>query len=421
MQVGLARLARSVAARSCGRPLPGPRDNRGVPKVRPTFASASVFGEPLAAALDGASARVRAALGGRVDAALLFLSTSYGDDAAYAGRRVRRALRAPHLVGCTAAGVCGSDGESESVQGVSILGVQGDPLRFDPFAFEPRATAAEGGSLRFLARRRRAPVFVTLSDPFSVDPDRMVRRFEATFPRARVVGGLASGGARPGSHWLYCNDSVSNAGCVGMVVTGVGVRTVVSQGCRPVGRRFVVTKMKDGRVLGLSGEPALDVIQRELASLPDGDRELARRHLLVGRVAHEARDDFRRGDFLVRNLLGVVPEEKAIVVGDRLRLGQTLQLQLRDRAAAEEDLDVLLAAARAKGPVGAALLFTCAGRGQALFGRRSADVEAVRRRFGDVPLAGFACAGELGPVGGRSFLHGFTASVALLEGKAVPA
>ena len=384
----------------------------------PTFASASVFGRPLRSALETVCSQVLERLGGVPDFAVLFVSTQYVPDCAGAPREVRTRLGGPPLIGCTGAGVCGTEGESEETPGVALLAGRGLGASLRPFRLDreqltlgdPAGAVREEVGLDTAA----AGSFLLLADPFSADPEALLRALEQTYPGVPATGGLASGASRPGGHGLFLNDDVHTDGVIGWAFCERRLRTVVSQGCRPVGRRVVVTKMKDGRVLGLSGEPALDVVEREVAALPERDRVLSARNLLVGRVAFEAREDFGRGDFLVRNLVGVIPPERSIVVGDRLRLGQTLQLQLRDRAAAEEDMDVLYAAAAHLAPASAALLFTCAGRGRALFGRSGADVEGVHRAFGDLPLAGFACGGEIGPVGGRNFVHGFTASLALL-------
>jgi len=98
-----------------------------------------------------------------------------------------------------------------------------------------------------------------------------------------------------------------------------------------------------------------------------------------------------------------------------VRLGQTLRLQVRDAAAAHEDLMEALgreAAALGRPPAGA-LLFTCNGRGSGMFGTPDHDARAVDEAFSHAPTGGFFCAGEFGPVGGRNFVHGFTATVAV--------
>ncbi len=196
-----------------------------------------------------------------------------------------------------------------------------------------------------------------------------------------------------------------------MFVDGVTVETVVSQGCRPIGQPFTVTGADGNVVLGLGGQPALARLQELASEATEEDRELLRRGLQVGLVVNEHQVEFSRGDFLVRNVLGADPDAGSITVGDRVTVGQTLQFQVRDRAAADEDLRALLEQRDAAG----ALLFTCNGRGQHLFGAPDHDSGTVAELLGPVATAGAFCAGELGPIGGRNFLHGFTASLALFS------
>jgi small ligand-binding sensory domain FIST len=183
----------------------------------------------------------------------------------------------------------------------------------------------------------------------------------------------------------------------------------VSQGCRPIGRPYVVTKAEQNLIEELAGKPAMERLQELAAAATEDERELLRQGLHVGLVVDEHKADFARGDFLVRNLLGADEQTGALAVGEQVGVGQTVQFHVRDAAAADEDLRELLADADAD----AALLFTCNGRGRHLFGVADHDAGLVEKLLGPIPLAGAFCAGEIGPVGGRNFLHGFTASLAL--------
>ena len=207
------------------------------------------------------------------------------------------------------------------------------------------------------------------------------------------------------------DDEVSRDGAVGVFLDGVDVGTVVSQGCRPVGQAFTVTRAERNLVLELGGQPALQRLQELAAGADEAERELLRRGLQVGVVVDEHQAEFARGDFLVRNVLGADPDAGAVAVGDQIEVGQTLQFQVRDGAAADEDLRALLGAQRAAG----ALLFTCNGRGSHLFGTADHDSGLLDQLLGPLAVAGAFCAGELGPIGGRNFLHSFTASVALFR------
>ncbi len=197
----------------------------------------------------------------------------------------------------------------------------------------------------------------------------------------------------------------------------VGARCIVSQGCRPIGRPFVITRARENVILELAGKPPLARLQELWQQLGPEDQQLFQRGLHVGRVINEYQGGFQRGDFLVRNVLGLDRDTGALAITDRVRVGQTVQFHVRDAATADEDLHALLQidlSAGAKRPAGA-LVFSCNGRGSRMFDQPDHDARAVRAEAGEIPLAGFFAAGELGPVGGQNFLHGFTASVVLFE------
>jgi len=200
----------------------------------------------------------------------------------------------------------------------------------------------------------------------------------------------------------------------------VRIRHVVSQGCRPIGRPFIVTKAQDNVLLELGGRPAFDQLREVYQQLAPADQQLVQRGLHVGQVINEYQEQFDRGDFLVRNVQGIDSARGSIAIGDFVRVGQTVQFHIRDAATADEDLEALLSAAaeQSSGPTAGALVFTCNGRGTRLFPEPHHDAQAVARRWPGLPTAGFFAQGEIGPIGGKNFLHGFTASIALFEGEA---
>jgi len=208
------------------------------------------------------------------------------------------------------------------------------------------------------------------------------------------------------------------SGAVAVLVHGpVEIRAVVSQGCRPIGRHFVVTKAEQNVILELSGKPPLAQLQEVFDTLTPREQELVQSGLHVGRVINEYQETFGRGDFLVRNVVGADRKSGAIAIGDFVRPGQTVQFHIRDAETADEELRELLSAARDSGggsPLGA-LMFTCNGRGTRMFSQPHHDAGALGEVLGGIPLAGFFAQGEIGPVGGHSFLHGFTASIALFS------
>jgi small ligand-binding sensory domain FIST len=257
-----------------------------------------------------------------------------------------------------------------------------------------------------------------VGDPFSLPTDLLLLRVNEDYPGLRIVGGMASGVSAAGQCRLFLDGTVHNEGAVGVLLQGsFGLRPVVSQGCRPIGRPFVVTKGEENVILQLGGKPPLSVLQELWQSLDERDKKLFQQGLHVGRVINEYQSDFQRGDFLIRNVIGLDRTTGALAITDRVRVGQTLQFQVRDAATADEDLHALLQfdlVAHVKPPV-SALLFSCNGRGSRLFGVADHDVGVLRAEAGPIPVAGFFAQGELGPVGGQNFIHGFTASVALFE------
>jgi small ligand-binding sensory domain FIST len=202
-----------------------------------------------------------------------------------------------------------------------------------------------------------------------------------------------------------------------MLHGGVSLRTVVSQGCRPIGRHFVITKAERNVIYELGGRPALLQLKEIFDDLPTREQQLVQHGLHVGRVVNEYQDTYAQGDFLIRNVMGIDPDHGSVVIADFVRTGQTVQFQIRDAQTADEEMRQLLSSVRkdrtAK-PAGA-LLFTCNGRGTRLFPAPHHDAGVIRHVLGDIPLAGFFAAGELGPVGGKNFMHGFTASIALFD------
>ena len=259
-----------------------------------------------------------------------------------------------------------------------------------------------------------------LTDPFSFPADTFLRRLEQDRPEVRVIGGVASAARGPGGNRLVLHDRkrapgiprdewIQARGAVGVVLEGVPVTTVVSQGCRPIGVPFVVTKRHHNLIEELAGVPALTRLQECVEAATEDDRALMRAGLQLGVVVDEHQSEFARDDFLVRAVLGADHESGSIAVGDTVEVGQTVQFHVRDAAAADEDLRALLGEVDAS----AALLFTCTGRGQQFFGVPDHDAALVDQIVGPLPVAGAFCEGELGPIGGRNSLHTFTASLAL--------
>ena len=233
-----------------------------------------------------------------------------------------------------------------------------------------------------------------------------------------VVGGMASAGYGPGENALIRNDQVFKQGMVGVSLSGpaLEVQTVVSQGCRPFGKTYVITKAHDNIIESLGGRPALSALRDAVMDLAEPDRQLLSKGLFVGRAISEYKEKFGRGDFLVRSVMNVDNETGAVTIGDHVRIGQTIQFQVRDAATATEDLALLLSPHGVPKAAGG-LLFSCNGRGTRLFDASSHDIHAANAALPQTPVAGFFAAGELGPVGQRNFMHGHTASFALFRNR----
>ena len=370
---------------------------------------------------DGAASEVVGRLaeglaGETADLALVFASTHHAGTLERVAREARSRGVARRLIGCTGESIVGDDREVEEGPALSAwaASLPGVDLAFHRLSFE-------GGELRGWgadpADGRPTPsTLLLLGDPFSFPPDQALGRLGELSPGVRVVGGMASAGQIPRGNRLLLDGETYRDGAVAVEIRGpVGLRTVVSQGCRPIGRTFVVTRAERNVIRELGRRPALEVLREVFEGLDDGDRERVKQGLHIGRVISEYQESFRRGDFLVRNVLGA-DESGGVAVTDVIRVGQTVQFHVRDAASADDDLRSLLESARSErpgAPVRGALLFTCNGRGTRLFDAPNHDAGVVREVVGPVPVAGFFAMGELGPVGGQNFVHGFTASVVL--------
>ncbi len=262
--------------------------------------------------------------------------------------------------------------------------------------------------------------FLFLGDPFTTPIVQLLNACSRLFPNAPVIGGMASGIRAAGETRLALNDAIHSSGLVGISFSGnIEIDCVVSQGCRPVGKTFAITRAHKNVIEQLDGKSPLAVIEDMVSHLSPHDRQLiATGGLQIGRVIDEGKGNFGRGDFVIRSLVGVRRETGAILVGDMLHAGETLQFHVRDAKTAEEEMRLLLEGeallTNGEPPVGA-LLITCNGRGTRLFDMPHHDVTLTRQVLGPIPVAGFFAAGELGPVGKKNFIHGHTAVLALFR------
>lgn len=351
-------------------------------------------------------------LGGRTpDLALAFVS---GPDSGPAGERALALTGARATLGCTAEGVVGGGVGVHGVSAVSVwVGILPDAV-LRTFHLEVLPANGAAAVVGLPEPTAADEALVLLADPFSFPTDGFVQEAAVALPGLPVVGGLAHGEAGPGSTRLWVDGRTVGRGAVGVVLSGTGARAVLSQGCRSVGPVMAVTEAEDNVVLGLAGVPALDKVREVLSDLTPPDQALASQGLQLGVAADEVDDE---PQFLARTVIGSDRRRGGLVLADRVRVGQTVRLQVRDADAADLDLKQALGGMPTS-VGGGALLFSCRRRGSGLFGPSyggvSHDAVVVREALAADAVAGFFAAGELGPVGGRSYLHGFTASVLLL-------
>jgi small ligand-binding sensory domain FIST len=257
-------------------------------------------------------------------------------------------------------------------------------------------------------------------NPAGIDAERWIRQWNRAYPGEPVFGGFAGAG-RATNTQVYLDGEACEEGGVAVAVGGnVELTGVISQGCTPLGEAWTITRAEREVIWELGGRPAYEVLARTFQSLPPAEQQRTRGNLLVGLVVDEYREEFGRGDFLVRNLMGVDPQSGALAIGALPRTGQTLQFQRRDAMAAIEDLQVSLREARkrlAGRSIYGGFLSCCNGRGRGLFGRPNHDAGMIQAELGPLGLAGFFGNGEIGPVGVQNHLHGYTASLGLFVGR----
>jgi small ligand-binding sensory domain FIST len=354
-----------------------------------------------------AAGRAAVALGDEpADLALVFAGPTSLERGEEGVAAVLERLRPGALVGCGAQGVVGGAREVE-LGGVSVWAAAFSDGAAEPFHADPDA----GGSDSVLPDLDGADAVLLLADPYSFAVDPVLEAAGERHPGVPLLGGVASAGPGPGA--LLGSDGPLARGAVGAVLRGVDVRACVSQGARPIGPEMAVTAAEGNVIEELASRPALARLREAIEELDATERALAAGGLLLGIVVDPNKPDYERGDFLVRGLAGVDEQSESLAMGASVRVGQTLRMHVRDAASARDDLlGALGQQTRDLGrPPAGALLFTCNGRGSRMFGVPDHDARAVAEAFSHAPLAGFLCAGEIGPVGPRSFLHGFTATV----------
>lgn len=366
--------------------------------------------------------RLRVQLGDReVSLGLVFLSPRFFSHASEILEIIQVHARVPLLAGCSGAGLIAAEREIEENAGValalySLPGAQLKGIHFTQSIVED-TSSPEGWHEQTGISTDQTNGWLAFIDPFHLDSEHWLESWNFAYPSQPILGGLASGIFTEHRAQVYLNGEVFEEGGVAISVAGkVALKSVISQGCTPIGDTWTLTGVDRNVIQRIGNRAAYEVLSETFRSLSSTDQLKSHGNLFVGLVINEYLEEFHRGDFLVRNLLAADPDSGAIAVGAFPRMGQTMQFQRRDSAAATEDMQELLRCAKKE--VGSAKIFgaclcSCNGRGKGLFGAPNHDAALVQTEIGPLGLAGFFCNGEIGPVGNSNFLHGYTASLAL--------
>lgn len=399
----------------------------------------------IAEAVDG----VRRALPTTPDLAIITIASAYASEYARLVPLLRERLPVPALIGCGGSGIIGTrDGNSVeeiednpalSLTAACLPGVEVQPFHIGQDAMPDLDSGADAWTRLVDVAPERQPQLILLADPLTAQTDDLLEGLDFVYPGSRKVGGLASAAAMGRSSGLFCyddrhpNDPLRREGTVGVALSGnITMDAIVAQGCRPVGPLYQVTQGERNRIstvaevggegmadAGASPCSPLAALREFVPQLSEADQQLAQTSLFVGIARNEFKSELEQGDFLIRTLMGVDPNSGAVAIGDRVRPGQRIRFHLRDARTSAEDLELLLSAYRDRQNEGSqaagALLFSCLGRGRALYGEPNVDSQLFCRYLNRTELGGFFCNGEIGPVGDRTFIHGYTSSFAIFR------
>jgi small ligand-binding sensory domain FIST len=391
----------------------------------------------LEAAIAEVTQRSLAVLQAPADLALVFISSAFASEYSRLMPLLQEQLPGVAIVGCSGGGIIGMREEvAREIEAQPALaltlaclpGIDIHTFHLEAADLPDLDSSPDAWVEHIGVRPADQPQFVMLVDPLSNRLNDLLQGMDYAYPSSTKIGGLAGVGSGSGGSGLFCNSEFHREGTVGVALSGnIRLETIVSQGCRPIGETYRVMEAERNIILALEesvsatvggsySAPAkrtpLEVLQDLIQDLSEDDRALAQNSLFVGIAQSEFKQDLEQSDFLIRNLLGVDPRAGAIAIGDRIRSGQRIRFHLRDADAAAEDLEILLERYQQQtegqpSPIGA-LMFSCMGRGEGLYGEPDFDSRLFDRYLPNLPLSGFFCNGEIGPVGNSTFLHGYT-------------
>ena len=355
------------------------------------------------------------------DIAIVFVSPHFADEFQDIADAIQETLQPRNMIGCVGDSIVSGGREIEGDPAITIWAAALPDTKIETARLllervPDRGFISGTEELPFdQITEREESALIVLGEPFSFPADLLLSQLAADYPELRVIGGMASGFQQPGKNLVLVNGTVYCEGAAGLLIDGgVKVHSVVSQGCRPIGDRTIVTKVEQNLILELGGKPAMQVLEEMFIRLPTSDHDLMSKGFFLGRVISEYQDDYEMGDFLIRNVMSMDNERRAVAVNDYFQVGQTVQFQVRDEETASNELRQLLKKTDST-EIRGGLVFTCNGRGTKLFAEPDHDAGVIRETVGEIPLAGFFAQGEIGPVGRENHMHGYTASVLLLE------
>ncbi len=370
------------------------------------------------------AAEIRPAFGNHaIDLAVFIVSPHFADAYAQLPAMLQEHLPCRALIGCSAGGVVGGGIEFENEPAMSLTAAHLPHVKIRAIANDtenipdedaPPQVWREWLGLTGLDEAN----FIIIADPFTARLEPLLIGLDYAFPDGVKIGGLASGARQEGGNALFLDGRVLNRGIVAVALSGnIAIDTIVAQGCRPIGEPLSVTACQHNIIQTVNGMTPLHYLGSLVEQLSEYDRALMRTSLFIGLAVDPFLTAPARDDYLIRNLVGIDYQTGILAVNALLREGQIVQFHLRDRATSAEDLDALLRAhaARTRTPAQGALMFQCVGRGRFLYGEDSHDSQQFLSRLGPVPLGGFFCNGEIGPVGGATHLHGYTSSFGLFR------
>jgi small ligand-binding sensory domain FIST len=398
----------------------------------------------LEGAVDEVVALVKRSLDTTPDLGIIFISSAYTSDFPRLMPLILESLPIPVIIGCGGGGIVGMKNgnqvlEVEEQPALSLTVAKLPEVEITPFHLlssnlPDLDSSPDDWSDTIGVAPSKQPHFILLSDPFSSGINDLLEGLDFAYPTAVKIGGLASSGSMglPSALFYYCETDpdqvlLRREGTIGVALSGkITIDTIVAQGCRPIGQVYQVAKGDRNVILELSElerdtspSPPLELLRALIQSLDESDQRLAQHSLFIGIAGDEFKLELKPGDFLIRNLIGVDPRMGAIAIGDRIRAGQRVQFHLRDGKTSAEDLEFLLNTYQQvqsdnSSAIGA-LLFSCLGRGQGLYGKPNFDSQLFLSYINNIPLGGFFCNGEIGPVGRQTFLHGYTSAFGIIR------